>query len=190
MDDFTFGIVSDAKVAKAAGATDDTVVVLKKYDEGRAELPLAADADAADVTAFIATNAMRLVTTFSPETAQSIFGGPITIHALIFAKEMGGALQEMATAGAKANRGSMLFVHVPPSETRVTEFFGIKEEQMPTMVIADMTEVRMLEKASISTSVLLLPKVRHCTINCGLELTFGDTPCQSDLHRTPFPHTT
>jgi hypothetical protein len=34
--------------------------------------------------------------------------------------------------------GKAIFVNVPATEKRVFEFFGITEEQMPTLVIADM----------------------------------------------------
>ena len=40
---------------------------------------------------------------------------------------------------AKANKGKMLFVNVPVSETRVMEFFGVKADALPSVVTVDMS---------------------------------------------------
>ncbi|KAG5185005.1 protein disulfide isomerase [Tribonema minus] len=160
MDDFSFGLVTDAAVAKAFGASDNSVVVLKKYDEGKAELSVTADTTGEEVTEFINVYSLRLFTRFSPESARSIFGGSVNVHALFFAKEVEGDLLATVTESATANRGKMLFVHIPPEEERVAEFFGIEEKDMPTMVIADMQQgikkylfEGTLDKASITSFI-------------------------------------
>ena len=39
---------------------------------------------------------------------------------------------------AGAFKGKAIFVNVPITEKRVYEFFGITEDQVPTLVLADM----------------------------------------------------
>ena len=39
---------------------------------------------------------------------------------------------------AGAYKGKAIFVHVPITEKRVYEFFGITEDQVPSLVLADM----------------------------------------------------
>ena len=39
---------------------------------------------------------------------------------------------------AGAFKGKAIFVHVPITEKRVYEFFGITEDQVPSLVLADM----------------------------------------------------
>ena len=44
-------------------------------------------------------------------------------------------------ASALANRGSALFVRVPPTEERVVSYFGIKPEDMPTAVLGALSKL-------------------------------------------------
>lgn len=43
------------------------------------------------------------------------------------------------TEVAKANKGKMLFVNVPISESRVMDFFGVKADALPAVVTVDMS---------------------------------------------------
>lgn len=44
----------------------------------------------------------------------------------------------MFTEVAKKFRGKALFINVPHSETRVLDYFGFKEADLPAYVLADM----------------------------------------------------
>ena len=39
---------------------------------------------------------------------------------------------------AKTNKGKMLFVNVPASESRVMDFFGVKADNLPSVVTVDL----------------------------------------------------
>lgn len=94
---------------------------------------------------------MRLVTTFSPETSQTIFGGKIKVHMLYMADDSSDSFSghiESLTKVATANRGKMLHVHVPQSEERVLQYFGAKPEDLPVLVIADMSNNGAIKKYS------------------------------------------
>jgi len=138
MDAIPFGVVSDKAVIKAAGAKDSTVVVLKKFDEKKSVLAVDKKTTAGDITKHVNVYTMRLITVFSPETSRSIFGGAFEVHTLFFAEKLEGDLLAAVTAAGEVNRASMLQVHIPLSETRVADYFGIKPEDYPAMVIAEM----------------------------------------------------
>ena len=61
----------------------DSVVLFKKFDEGRNDLP-AADITVEAVKKHVAENSLPLVIEFTQETAQKIFGGEIKNHLLLF----------------------------------------------------------------------------------------------------------
>jgi protein disulfide-isomerase A1 len=140
MDDIQFGVIADAKTAEAVGVADGTIAVLKKFDEKKNDLATSKKTSSDEIKEFVQVHSLPLVIKFSPETSRQIFGGSIQVHSLIFSDELEGDLLESFTAAAKDNRGKLLHVHVPSSETRVTEYFGITKEQMPTIMIADMTK--------------------------------------------------
>jgi len=83
------------------------------------------------------------VQTFSAETSKEIFGSPITKHALFFTSlaraEEHAAVMSAVTTVAGAYRGVVLFVNVPHTESKISEFFGISESSLPALVIADMS---------------------------------------------------
>jgi Thioredoxin-like domain len=98
-DDHQYGVVTDVKVIKAFGAEDGSVLVLKTFDEGKNTLPTSSSTSVDDISAFVSTYTLPLVTKFSTETSRAIFGGPVQVHALFFTKEeeISGEMKEAAT---------------------------------------------------------------------------------------------
>lgn len=47
---------------------------------------------------------------------------------------------------AEKNRGKLLHVHVPHTEDRVLQYFGAKEDNLPMIVIADMSSNSSIKK--------------------------------------------
>merc|ERR1711981_318798 len=96
------------------------------------------------LAAFVKTNSLAYVTEFSDKTAPKIFGGDIKKHILMFAAKSASDFNDNMdafTASAKANRGSMLFVHIDCDKSdngRILEFFGLKEEECPDVRIIEM----------------------------------------------------
>merc|ERR1712181_60710 len=97
------------------------------------------DITAESVNAFIASNSLPLVVEFNTDTAKAIFQGSYNNHLLMFlAKE--DAKFEYALHDARKvaadYKGDVMFVLVTtdePEHKRVIDFFGIKEEELPTM---------------------------------------------------------
>ena len=81
MDDVEFGVAAPASSGDLAVA-EDKIVVIKKFDDKRADYSGKADVD--EITAFVRGESIALVTEFSDETAPKIFGGEIKSHILYF----------------------------------------------------------------------------------------------------------
>eukprot|EP00286_Rhodomonas_abbreviata_P005498 CAMPEP_0181335818 /NCGR_PEP_ID=MMETSP1101-20121128/27051_1 /TAXON_ID=46948 /ORGANISM="Rhodomonas abbreviata, Strain Caron Lab Isolate" /LENGTH=481 /DNA_ID=CAMNT_0023445997 /DNA_START=60 /DNA_END=1505 /DNA_ORIENTATION=+ len=139
----TYAITSAAAVSKQLAVTGDAVVVIKNFDDLRADLALAAGAefDAEAVQEFVSANSTPLVQEFTPESAKKIFGSAIQQHVLFFTKK-GSDHHEptMAayTAAAAAFKGKLLFINVPASEQKILDYFGITKADVPTAVLADL----------------------------------------------------
>lgn len=102
-----------------------------------------------EIAEWVEAASMRLVTTFSPETSSTIFGGQIKIHMLYMADASHSSFEgqmETLTKVATKNKGKLLHVHVPHTEERVLQYFGAKEENLPMVVIADMTSQSAIKK--------------------------------------------
>jgi protein disulfide-isomerase A1 len=138
VDNTQFGVTSEQAVFdefKVSG--DSAVVLLKKFDEGRNDFDGELNEEA--LKKFIQSNSLALVTEFSQETAQKIFGGEIKVHNLLFASKNADnfdtLLSEFRTA-ARETRGKVIFVHIDSDvdeNERIMEFFGLKKADTPTI---------------------------------------------------------
>lgn len=92
---------------------------------------------------------MPLVMEFTDESAPKIFGGDIKVHNLLFVKKSAENFKEILgyfSDVAKDFKGKMLFVYINvdvEDNSRVTEFFGLTKDDVPTVRIINMTEQDM-----------------------------------------------
>jgi len=136
-----YAVASSAAIKTKLGVTADTVVVLKNFDDLRADHVIGSSFVAADVATFVQSNTIPLVQTFSPESAKKIFGSPIQKHVLFFTdKDASSHAATVAayTAAAASFKGKLLFINVPSSENKILDYFGITADQLPTTVLADL----------------------------------------------------
>jgi protein disulfide-isomerase A1 len=136
-----FAITTDATVKAKLAVSDNTLVVLKNFDEKRNDLVIGDAFDAESTALFVGGNSAPLVQIFTPEASKKIFSSPIQQHVLFFTQKDSdhhAASMEAYTKAAGQFKGKTLFVNVPSSESKVMEFFGISEAQLPTMVLADL----------------------------------------------------
>jgi len=137
IDDYRFGVSSDADVISEYGVDGDAVLVLKKFDDGKAVMSGEITSEA--IGAFVRTESLPLVIEFSHESAQKIFSGAIKDHLLLFAGKSSdsfAAIQDAARQTAKVFKGKGLFVTVDTDEEdhqRILEFFGMKKDDLPAM---------------------------------------------------------
>jgi len=161
IDDLEFAVAPIVAGADQ-GVTADKIVVFKKFDDGKVEY-----SGEGDLTTFIRSESVALVTEFSDETAPKIFGGEIKNHLLAFLSKKEDnfkPLLDAFTASAKLFKGKVLFIYIDTEvadNERILEFFGLKKEDAPTLRLinldGDMTkyvpETAGIETANINTFV-------------------------------------
>jgi len=136
MDDVPFAITAAADVRAEYKVEGEAVVLIKDFDEGRADL--AEGLTEESIAAFVSSESLPLVVDFNHETAQKIFSGEIKSHLLVFssakAEEHANRLTMLKEIAA-LNKGRMLFVTINTDEEdhkRILEFFGIADSELPT----------------------------------------------------------
>jgi len=137
-DSLVYAITTSAAVKSKLNAKSGSVALLKDFDDLRADHDITAVEDTKD---FIIANSVPLIQTFSQQSSQKIFKSPITSHSLFFTKtdaDHHAPTMEVFKEVAQANKGKCLFINVPSTESRVLEYFGFKEADLPAYVLADM----------------------------------------------------
>merc|ERR1712226_499836 len=139
-DDVPFGVL-DADAAAALEVAEGQVALLKQFDDGRVNF----DGEGSEaLVAFVKAEQLPLVNEFSDKTAPKIFGGDLKQHNLLFAAKSASDYDTIAAAyaeSAKSFKGKLLFVLVDcdvEDNKRVMEFFGITEEDCPSMRVINM----------------------------------------------------
>lgn len=140
-----FAKTSSPEVFTKYEVHSDSVVLFKKFDEGRADLPLTEDVklDRQNLTRFIQENSLELITKFSPEKSQAIFTSSIKTHTLMFINssiEAHTVLVEEARSVAKDFKGKILFILLDVTDTapKILQYFGVSADEAPTVRMFDM----------------------------------------------------
>ncbi|XP_059186921.1 protein disulfide-isomerase A2 isoform X2 [Centropristis striata] len=163
--DTEFALSASPEVFQKFEVKANTVVLFKKFDEGRADFSLSEDGklDKTNLTSFIKENSLELIIPFSQENAEKIFTSSILLHSLLFinsGEESQTALVEEARAIAKEFKGKMLFVviDVTAALSHVLNYFGVSEKDAPTARIIDMETQK---KFSIDAGALTADSLRR-----------------------------
>nr|XP_054955212.1 protein disulfide-isomerase A2 isoform X2 [Pan paniscus] len=123
--DMTFGLTDRPRLFQQFGLSKDTVVLFKKFDEGRADFPVDEELglDLGDLSRFLVTHSMRLVTEFNSQT--------LAAH-----RELLAGFGE----AAPRFRGQVLFVvlDVVADNEHVLQYFGLKAEAAPTLRLVNL----------------------------------------------------
>jgi protein disulfide-isomerase A1 len=156
-----YAVTYDDAVKTKLGVSTDSVVLLKSFDELRADLTVSSETNADAITSFVTANASPLVQEFSPESSKKIFSSQITKHFLFFTnKEDDHHATTVATFKEVAAqfRGKALFVNVPTSEKRILDFFEVNADDTPAAILADLGAESGIKKypfkGDFSTSAL------------------------------------
>nr|XP_045017250.1 protein disulfide-isomerase A2 [Jaculus jaculus] len=138
--DMTFGLTDQPQLFQKFGLTKDTVVLFKKFDEGRADFPVDEELglDLRDLSRFLITHSMHLVTEFNSQTSPKIFAARILNHLLLFVNQTLAQHRELVAGFREAAppfRGQVLFVvvDVAANNSHVLQYFGLKAEEAPTI---------------------------------------------------------
>uniref|UniRef100_A0A6B2EGS5 Protein disulfide-isomerase n=1 Tax=Phlebotomus kandelakii TaxID=1109342 RepID=A0A6B2EGS5_9DIPT len=144
VDEYPFGVTSNEDVYKKYEAKCGSVVLFKKFDEGKAVYE--GDVEEESLKKFILSESMPLVVDFNHDSAQRIFGGEIKNHLLFFLSKDKGDFEkyaEPAKTVAKNFRENVLFVSINADDEdhqRILEFFGMKKEEVPAMRLIHLEE--------------------------------------------------
>ncbi|CAF0764827.1 unnamed protein product, partial [Didymodactylos carnosus] len=137
LDDIPFAFTSNNDILKHLDIKTDTVVLLKKFDEGRNDLT--SDINENSIREFVQANYLPIVVEFNAESAQKIFGGDIKVHVLLFVGRKSDDFKSIHSEfkeAAKSFRGKTLFVLIDADDEeneRVLEFFGLKSTNVPAV---------------------------------------------------------
>jgi protein disulfide-isomerase A1 len=137
-DDVAFAISSTAEVLADNKVDKDSIVLFKKFDEGRNDLD-AAGATPESIKEFISSNQLPLVIEFTQESAQKIFGGEVKNHLLLFISAKADDFQDKLAAYRAAAgdfKGKVLFIYInidDEDNLRILEFFGLKTDECPAV---------------------------------------------------------
>lgn len=137
----SYAVTTDPAVKAKLGVAADTVIVLKSFDDLRADLPLTQEVSEDDITEFVSANSVPLIQVFTPESSKKIFSSKIQKHLLFFTKHGSDHHEPVVTAyraAAAQFKGKALFVNVPTSEKKILEFFDLTEETVPATILADL----------------------------------------------------
>lgn len=151
-----FAVTTEKAVFDKLALTADTIVILKNFDDLRADLPVGAGLDTTALGDFINGESVPLLQTFSQESSRQIFSSPIKKHVLIFTnkdKDHHKSTLDASSEIAKSYKGKLLVVNVPSTESRVLEFFDLKEEHLPKIIISDMSEEGGIKKYPYSGAI-------------------------------------
>ncbi|XP_075948156.1 protein disulfide-isomerase A2 [Anarhichas minor] len=164
-DDTEFALSASPEVFLKYEVKANSVVLFKKFDEGRADFPLSEEGvlNPENLTTFIKQNSLELVISFRPETVEMIFNSGIHLHSLLFinsAVESQTALVDESRTIAKEFKGKMLFVviDVAAALDNVLTYFGVSEKDAPTVRLIDMETGK---KFSITAGDLSIDSLRQ-----------------------------
>ncbi|XP_029454924.1 protein disulfide-isomerase [Rhinatrema bivittatum] len=144
VDDVPFGISSHDDVFSKYQLDKDTIILFKKFDEGRSTFD--GEVTKENVLNFIKSNQLPLVIEFTEQTAPKIFGGEIKTHILLFMPKSASDYQNKLDnfkKAAESFKGKILFIFIDSEHTdnqRILEFFGLKKEECPAVRLITLEE--------------------------------------------------
>eukprot|EP00094_Tigriopus_californicus_P003029 TCALIF_02918-PA protein Name:"Similar to Pdi Protein disulfide-isomerase (Drosophila melanogaster)" AED:0.09 eAED:0.09 QI:135/0.83/0.71/1/0.66/0.85/7/1031/440 len=141
-DETTYLITSETKVWDDYKVKKDSIVIIKKFDEGKTTYEGKIKSE--DIKKWVAVESLPLISEFVQDQLNKIFGSEIKVHLLLLSPKTGENYEAQMAAMkpvAKANKGKIIFVHVDSenNETaQVLEFFGLKKDDLPKYVILEL----------------------------------------------------
>ncbi len=136
-DNFLFGAINDAAVAKAEGVTFPAVVLYKSFDEGKTIMTEAFDAE--DIEKFASTASIPLIGEVGPETYAGYMATGIPL-AYIFAEtpEERTSISETLKAVAESHRGKVSFATIDAKQFGAhAGNLNLKADKFPAFAIQD-----------------------------------------------------
>ncbi|KAM9455085.1 protein disulfide-isomerase A2 [Clarias gariepinus] len=138
--DVNFGITSSPELFKEYKVEKEAVVLFKKFDDNRADLPLSEDEklEKDELVSFISSNSLELVIEFNEENGEKIFSNKVHNHLLLFINttmESHAALLDEYRAAARDFRERVLFISIDITTdvSHVLTYFGLSASEAPAL---------------------------------------------------------
>ncbi|XP_038619877.1 protein disulfide-isomerase A2 isoform X2 [Tachyglossus aculeatus] len=136
--DFSFGLTDRPELFQKYGVSRDTVVLFKKFDEGRVDFPVDGDLDLEEFSQFLLSHSLELVMEYNSQTSSKIFEAKVLNHMLLFVNQTldsHRALRPAFYEAAAPFRGQVLFVvlDVAGDNNHVLQYFGMNATAVPTL---------------------------------------------------------
>uniref|UniRef100_A0AAY4AKM7 Protein disulfide-isomerase n=1 Tax=Denticeps clupeoides TaxID=299321 RepID=A0AAY4AKM7_9TELE len=166
VDDIPFAITSADGVFSKFEVSKDSVILFKKFDEGRNTFE--GELSKESLLSFIKANQLPLVIEFTEQTAPKIFGGEIKSHILMFVPKASSDFQEKMDQFKKAAegfKGKILFIFIDSEiddNQRILEFFGLKKEECPAVRLITL-EDEMTKYKPDTTEITAENIISFCT---------------------------
>ncbi|XP_069570005.1 protein disulfide-isomerase [Brachyistius frenatus] len=167
VDDVPFALTSSDAVYAKFEVSKDSVVLFKKFDEGRNTFD--GELSKEKLLAFVKSNQLPLVIEFTEQTAPKIFGGEIKSHILMFLPKAASDFQDKMGEFKKAAegfKGQILFIFIDSDvddNQRILEFFGLKKEECPAIRLITL-EDEMTKYKPESDAITAESITKFCTL--------------------------
>jgi protein disulfide-isomerase A1 len=136
-------LTSSLELQEALEVLPGTLVILKKFDDQRADLSLTDLKHWDQAIKFVVGNSSPLVQIFSDENAPKIFSSPIRLHGLFLTDVTNAEIETYESVMrevAKIHQGEVLTVMVPHTFTDLMEFFSVQSKDLPKFILMDVRD--------------------------------------------------
>jgi len=140
-EDNSFGYSVSADDAAAYGVTVPSIILFKKFDEGKAVL--SSGLTETGIAEFVTTQGTPLVIPFSMDVVSSIFQSKLGKVAFLFSESENKDFAELA----KEYRGKLVFATADASVDRLLQHVGLTKDDFPKLLILT-TDGQMLKYPS------------------------------------------
>ncbi|NXY42107.1 PDILT protein, partial [Ceuthmochares aereus] len=186
-----FGMTASDNVCADYGIQKNTVVVFKKGKPVHNEVLEDGRQNKLDLTRFIKTFNLDLVTEYNLETSVKIFDVPVENHILLFtpkSSETFNAIYENYKSAAAEFRGQIIFVLVDTDETRngrIFEYFRIRDIDVPAIRILNLTSDAKYKMPADEVTVENLKEFCQSYLNGKAKLHLSSEEIPEDWDKMP-----
>uniref|UniRef100_A0A8C3AA04 protein disulfide-isomerase n=1 Tax=Cyclopterus lumpus TaxID=8103 RepID=A0A8C3AA04_CYCLU len=188
LSDTEFAMTTSPEVFQKYGVENNSVVLFKKFDEGRADFPLSeGELNPEDLTIFIKQNSLELIIPFRLETSDLIFNSGIPLHALLFINssvESQTALVEESRPIAKEFRGKVT-VCVSTTVANVLNYFGVSDKDVPTARLVSMETGKKFNTEGGDLAIKSLRRLCQDVVDGTAEPYFKSEEIPEDWNKEP-----
>ncbi|XP_068445163.1 protein disulfide-isomerase A2 [Clinocottus analis] len=193
LSDTELALTTSPKVFQKYKVKANSVVLFKKFDEGRADFSLSEEGELnpKNLTLFIKQNSLELIVPFHPDNAEKIFSAGINLHSLlIFNSSVEGqtALVDKSRSVAKEFKGKIIFVLIDIAEegiAKVLDFFGVPKNELPTVRLMNMDNGKKFSPGDGDITTNSLRELCQGVVDGTAEAYFRSQEIPEDWHKAP-----